>query len=93
MLSSMSKLLELFVIASLVLSSHVVVRFLQFPIHVGPFSTHMPHDFIGGPLWMLLLQLLSILLAEVNVGRQGFFGSGYFSLCSHVRTYRLIVVS
>lgn len=74
------------------MSCHCIVGFFQLSVHVRPLCTYMPHDFIRWPLRMLLLKLFSVLLAEVNVSRERFLRSCDFSLGSHVRTDRFIVV-
>ena len=88
----LSKLWKLFIITSFILSRHLVIRLFLLLIHVLPFVAYMPHDFIWRPLWMLILQLLSKFLREVNISRKWLFRSGNFSFCTHVRTNRFVIL-
>ena len=88
----LSKFRKLFVISGLILRCHLIVRFFEFSIKMRPFWTYMPHDFIGWPFWVLLLEYFSISLTKVNVGWEWFLRSALFLFGCHVRTKRLIIV-
>lgn len=82
---SMGEFNKLFIVPGLVLGSHLVIRIFLFPVHVRPLCAHMFHNFIRGPVRVKIFKFLSVLLAEVYVRAERFFGSSDFSLGSHIR--------
>lgn len=84
-LCSLSEVYQLFVIAGLILSCHVIIGFLLFLVHMRPFWANMAHNFIWRPLWVKFFQFFPVFLAEVDIRGQRLFGSGEFSLSSHIR--------
>jgi hypothetical protein len=85
-ISGMSKLYQLFVVASLIVRRHLIIRLLLLLIHVRPLWADMAHNIVWRPFRMEFLKLFAVLLAEVYISRERFLRSWMIPLCSYIRT-------
>lgn len=88
----LSELKQLLVVASLVLSSELIIVLFFVPLHMGPLCADVLHDIWGGPLCVQLLHFLAKLLREVDVGREWLLRPRHVPFSLHVRTYNLFIM-